>query len=108
MEAFVDDGQARQALEWLGAGSLASFCVDGDGALCCRVCGLCQAPDVAAQSVLRDVAPISGDPSTRALAVRCPGCGEQGIALVPYRPVASAGERSLLAAVEETLARGTR
>jgi hypothetical protein len=70
-------------------GYRAEFRVDGDGALCCPVCGTCQTP---ARATLDRVQP-SG--ATLLLAVRCPACGERGSAVVASGPGAPRGDLAL-------------
>ncbi len=60
------------------------FRVDGDGALCCEVCGLCQPP---AEAAVTQVRPVG---ASVVLVVSCPACWSRGIAITapPTAPAA--------------------
>lgn len=95
MVAAMDRAGDQRALDWLTAGAAASFCVDVDGSLRCRVCGFSQLPEHALEAIV-DRGPTAADPATHVLSVRCPGCGERGVALLDTGSAASAGHRALL------------
>jgi hypothetical protein len=70
-------------------GYRAEFRVDGDGALCCPICGTSQPP---ARAALDSVQPAD---ATLLLALRCPACGERGLAVVASGPGAPRGDLAL-------------
>jgi hypothetical protein len=69
------------------------FHIDGDGALCCPICGTCQP---AARAILDRVQPAG---ATVVLAIRCPACGERGTAVVAVGPGAPRGDVALRGAL---------
>jgi hypothetical protein len=73
------------------------FYVAEDGALCCRVCGVCCEPERAEVDDLRRLEGAS-DPSDMVcvLSVRCGACNARGTAIVRFGPEAGEGDGELL------------
>ena len=78
-------------------GYTTEFCVDADGSLCCRVCGICAGSGAAQVQSFRRLEGAS-DPGDMAavLAVRCGACNSRGTAVVRYGPEAGPGDAALL------------
>jgi hypothetical protein len=73
------------------------FYVADDGALCCRICGVCAEPEHAQVHDLRRLEGAS-DPADMAcvLSVQCPACSARGTAIVRFGPEAGEGDGELL------------
>lgn len=73
--------------ELSGLGYTTEFCVDADGRLCCRVCGVCAEPRTVEVESFRRLEGAS-DPGDMAavLAVRCRACGGRGLAVSATAP----------------------
>lgn len=84
------------------AGYTGDFVVDGDGAVCCRVCGTCQRPESLQLDGQRRIEGAS-DPADMGivLAVRCGSCSQKGSVVVRYGPEASEGEAELLTHLDD-------
>ncbi len=92
--AVLEDFRAR--------GFTVDFAVLDDGRLACGACRARSEPSSASMEGLRRVEGAS-DPADMAavLGITCPSCGARGALVVRYGPEASAGEATLLRAVED-------
>jgi hypothetical protein len=83
--------------EFLRSGFAGDVRVSDDGRLCCGVCGYCAA---ATEVALQEIRRLEGasDPAdmVAVLAMTCPACKSDGVAVASYGPEASPGEALVL------------
>ena len=97
MDGSSADPRVRSVIDQLMVdGYTERFRVDGDGALCCQVCGMCQPPTEAAITQVRPVG------TSVVLVASCPACWARGIAITTKPDDATGGRSGLLTGLADT------
>ncbi len=87
--------------QYADAGFDANVVTTEDGLLRCPRCRTESAADeVTLDSMRRMEGASDPDDMLAVLAITCPSCGEQGVAVIHYGPTASPGEATVLAAID--------